>query len=61
MKQFLIKAKIKNQAAGPDRIRNHLFADSKVEALNEFRDIYNQPENLDWEEISFQSIEEIAI
>lgn len=61
MKHFLIKARIKSQPAGPDRIRNYLFADSKVEALNEFRDIYNQPENLDWEEISFQSIEEIAI
>jgi len=61
MKQFLIKARIKAAPKGPDRIRNHIFASNEVVARNKFREIFDDPNNINWEEITFQSIKEIAI
>ena len=61
MKQFLIKAKIKDVPAGSNRIRKHIFADNEVNAINQFRDIYNQPGTIDWENVRFQTINEVII
>lgn len=59
LKQYLIKAKIRDKPEGSNRIRKHIFAADEVTARNKFRVIYDEPENLDWEEIEFLSIEEV--
>lgn len=59
MKEYLIKAKIKNVPEGRNRIRKHIFAVDEENALGKFRNIYNKPENLDWNQIEFESIEEV--
>ncbi len=60
MKQYLIKAKIKNVAEGRNnKISKNIFAENEENALGKFRNIYEKPENLDWNEIEFESIEEV--
>jgi len=60
MKEYLIKAKIKNVAEGRgNKISKHIFAVNEENALGKFRNIYNKPENLDWNQIEFESIEEV--
>ena len=59
MKQSLIKAKIKNVPEGRNRIRKFIFAENEENALEKFRNIYRKPENIDWNEIEFESIEEV--
>ena len=61
MKQFLLKARIKEVAAGRnDSIKKHIFAESKENALEMFKnELRNHDNLLDWEEIEFQSIEEV--
>ena len=60
MREFIIKAKIKEVAAGRnDNISKHIFAVDEVAARNKFRLIYDDPDNLDWQEIELQSIEEV--
>jgi len=59
MKQYKIKAKIKNVPEGRNRIRKHIFAENEENALGKFRNIYNKSENIDWEQVEFESIEEV--
>ena len=59
MKQYKIKAKIKNIPEGRNRIRKHIFAENEENALDKFRNIYRKPENIDWNEVEFESIEEV--
>lgn len=59
MKQYLIKAKIKNKPEGRNRIRKNIFAVDEKNAFGKFKNIYNKPENLDWNQIKFESIEEV--
>lgn len=58
MKQFLIKAKTKGFAE--DRpIRKHIFATDQETALEKFKLEYDKPENIDWQQVEFESIEEV--
>jgi len=59
LKHYLIKAKIIDKPEGSNRIRKHIFAVDEENAFEKFRNIYNKPENLDWDQIEFQSIEEV--
>ena len=60
MKQYLIKAKIREVAAGRNNnILKNIFASNEENALDIFKAIYDKPENLDWEQIEFESIEEV--
>lgn len=61
MREFLIKAKIKEVAEGrSDKIEKHIFAADEEIALDKFKLIFDKPENLNWEQIEFESIEEIT-
>lgn len=59
MKQYLIKAKIRDKPEGRNRIRKHIFAVDQEGALQKFRNIYDQPDMIDFDQVEFQSIEEI--
>ena len=59
MKQYLIKAKIRDKPEGSNRIRKHIFAADEETAIMKFKAVYDKPENLDWEQVDFESIEEL--
>ena len=59
MKQYKIKAKIKNVPEGRNRIRDYIFAENEENAFEKFRNIYRKPENIDWKQVEFISIEEV--
>ena len=59
MNLFLIKAKIKDVPEGRNRIRDHVFSIDKETALEKFRNKYNDPELIDWDQVEFESIEKI--
>lgn len=61
MKQFLIKATIKEVAAEKgNQIKRHIFAETEKNALDKFKnELKNHDNLLDWKDLELQGIEEV--
>lgn len=60
MKHYLVKAKIRDKPEGRNRIRSHIFAADQETAMMKFKAEYDKPENINYDQVEFQSIEEVS-
>lgn len=58
MKQYLIKARTKGFKYN-DPIKKHIFAADKETAMMKFKAVFDKPENINYNQVEFESIEEI--
>jgi hypothetical protein len=56
---YIFKAKVKDVPEGRNRIQKHIFAADQETAMMKFKAEYEKPENINYDQVVIESIEEV--